>query len=181
MPLTRVAPTPRAASGGGGGGEPQADADRAPPRRRLRVAGALQNVTQSAHEVLGLAEAFDDLHEQLENNRIDNVDLKNRLREQIAQPLRRLGEDSMRQLEAQLQLTNDQISDPQAGAAALADAMRLSDGVLVQMQQILDRMLELESYNEVVALLRGIIEDQRTINERTKQQQADRLKDLLED
>jgi hypothetical protein len=42
-------------------------------------------------------------------------------------------------------------------------------------------MLELESYNEVVALLRGILDDQRTLNDRTKQQQADRLKELLEE
>jgi hypothetical protein len=161
--------------------EPPVEAEKALARRRLRVAGALQNVTQSAHEVLGLAEGFDDMHEQLENNRIDNVDLKSRLREQIAQPLRQLGEDSMSQLESQLQLASERINDPQAGAAALADSLRLADGVLVQMQQILDRMLELESYNEVVALLRGIIDDQRTIHDRTKQQQAERLNDLLEE
>ncbi len=157
------------------------DADRALTRRRLRVAGALQNAVQSSHEVLGLAEAFDDMYQQLENNRVDNVDLKRRLKEQIAQPLRQLTENSMSQLEAQLQTANDRLSDPQAGAAAVADSIRLSDGVLVEMQQILDRMLELESYNEVVGLLRGIIQDQQKLNERTKQQQSERIKDLLEE
>ena len=49
------------------------------------------------------------------------------------------------------------------------------------MQQILDRMLELESYNEVVGLLRGIIDDQQKLNERTKQQQTERIKDLFDD
>jgi hypothetical protein len=161
--------------------QPPAEADKALARRRLRVAGALQNVTQSAHEVFGVAGGFEDMHEQLKNNRIDNIDLKSRLQKQIAQPLRLLGSDSMRQLESQLQLTNERISDLQMGAAALADSLRLADGVLVRMQQILDRMLELESYNEVVALLRGIIDDQQTLNDRTKQQQADRLRDLLED
>ena len=57
----------------------------------------------------------------------------------------------------------------------------MADGVLVQMQQILDRMLELESYNEVVGLLRDIIDDQQKLNDRTKQQQTDRIKDLFED
>jgi hypothetical protein len=55
--------------------EPEADAEKALTRRRLRVAGSLQNVTQSAHEVLGLADSFDDIYQQLENNRIYNVDL----------------------------------------------------------------------------------------------------------
>ena len=61
-------------------------------RRRLRVAGSLQNVVQSADEVAGVAEAFDDLGDQLTNNRIDNPDLKSRLREQIAQPLHQIAE-----------------------------------------------------------------------------------------
>ncbi len=154
-------------------------AERAFTRRRLRVAGALQNVTQSAHEVLGLATGFDDIHNQLENNRVDNLELKSRVREQIAQPLRLLGEKSMPPLERQLQLVSDRIADPQTGTAALADATRLADAVLVEMQLILDRMLELESYNEVVALLRGIIEDQESIHERTKRQQAERLEELF--
>jgi hypothetical protein len=159
----------------------EADAERALGRRRLRVAGALQNVTQSTHEVLGLAEAFDHIYEQLVNNRIDNVDLKTRVREQIGTPLRQLGERSMRELEGQLEVANERIADADSGPAALADSLRLADRVLVEMQQILDRMLELESYNEVVGLLRGIIEDQGKLNERTKEQQTERIKDLFED
>jgi hypothetical protein len=49
------------------------------------------------------------------------------------------------------------------------------------MKQVLDRMLELETYNEVVALLRGIITDQDEINRRTKERQKDRLRTLLEE
>lgn len=160
---------------------PQAEVDKALARRRLRVAGSLQNVTQSAHEMLGIADAFDDIYQQLENNRIDNVDLKSRVREQIGHPLRQLSEQGMTQLETQLQRVNDRLSDPTEGSAALAGAMRQADAVLVQMQQILDRMLELESYNEVVGLLRGIIDDQQQLNDRTKRQQSDRIKDLFED
>jgi hypothetical protein len=160
---------------------PAATADRALARRRLRVAGALQNVTQSAHEVLGLSVAFEDIYGQIENNRIDNVDLKNRLREQIALPLRHLAEDSMSQLESQLELVSDRVANPATGATALADATQQADVVLVEMQQILDRMLELESYNEVVGLLRGIIDDQKQLNDRTKKQQTDKLRDLFDE
>ena len=58
---------------------PAAAARRMLSRRRLRVAGSLQNVIQSADEIKGVAEAFDDLGEELTNNRIDNPDLKSRL------------------------------------------------------------------------------------------------------
>ena len=121
------------------------------------------------------------MYEQLVNNRIDNVDLKTRLREQIGRPLRLLGERSMRQLEGQLEVANERIADTESGPAAIADSLRSADKVLVQMQQILDRMLELESYNEVVGLLRGIIEDQESLNERTKEQQSERIKELFKE
>jgi hypothetical protein len=49
------------------------------------------------------------------------------------------------------------------------------------MKQVLDRMLELETYNEVVGLLRGIISDQDEISRQTKEQQKERLRNLFED
>jgi hypothetical protein len=154
--------------------------ERSLSRRRLRVAGALQNIAQSTHEIVGLAESFEDMHDQLENNRVDNPDLKIRLREQIAVPLRRLGESRMPELESQLQLLQGTIAEGQTETPGLAGSIKLADQILVEIQQVLDRMLELESYNEVVALLRGIIHDQQDLNEKTKERQGEKLKGLLE-
>ena len=130
--------------------------------------------------MLGLAEAFEDMHDQIENNRVDNTDLKSRLKDQIAVPLRRLGENRMPELESQLQLLQAGIAEGQTETPGLAGSIKLADQILVEMQQVLDRMLELESYNEVVALLRGIIHDQQDLNEKTKQRQDEKLKGLLE-
>jgi hypothetical protein len=158
-----------------------ATAQRELARRRLRVAGSLQNIVQSAEEVIGVAEAFDDLHDQLTNNRIDNPDLKSRLREQIAEPLHQIGKQRMPKLAAQLKLVEEHIADQLAGPPELEKAVAMADEVLVEMRQVLDRMEELESYNEVVALLRGIISDQDEINRRTKERQKQRLQSLLEE
>jgi hypothetical protein len=155
-------------------------AERALARRRLRVAGSLQNVLQSADEVAGVAEGFDDLGEQLNNNRIDNQDLKTRLHEQIAQPLRRIAESRMPELATQLKLLEQHVADATAGATQLAKAETLADAILVEMRQVLDRMLELETYNEVVALLRDIITDQEDIGRRTKERQKERLRSLFD-
>ncbi len=161
--------------------KPNAAAEqRALARRRLRVAGSLQNVIQSADEVSGVAEAFDDLHDQLTNNRIDIPDLKSRLREQIAQPLHRIGGERMPQLAARLELVEEHLQD-EAAAPELARAIALADEVLVEMRQVLDRMLELETYNEVLDLLRGIITDQEEISRRTKERQKERLRSLFEE
>ena len=155
-------------------------AQRALARRRLRVAGSIQNVVQAADEVAGVAAGFDDLHDQLTNNRIDNPDLKSRLREQIALPLHRIGEQRMPELTAQLKLVEEHLQD-EAGPTELTKGIMLADAILVEMKQVLDRMRELESYNEVVALLRGIISDQDKINRQTKQRQTERLRNLFEE
>jgi hypothetical protein len=154
--------------------------DRALARRRLRVAGSLQNAMQMADEIAGIAEAFDDLGDELTNNRIDNPDLKSRLREQIAQPLHRIAEQRMPQFASQLKLVQEHIEDAATAAPELAKAIALADEILVEMRQVLDRMLELETYNEVVAQLRGIINDQDEINRRTKERQKDRLRGLFQ-
>jgi hypothetical protein len=150
-------------------------------RSRLRVSGSLQNVVQSTDEVIGVAEAFDDLGEELNNNRIENSDLKARLGEQIARPLHQIAQQRMPQLAAQLKLVEEHIEDPAATAPELKKSIALADQLLVEMRRVLDRMLELETYNEVVSLLRDIISDQDQINKRTKEQQKDRLRSLFQD
>jgi hypothetical protein len=165
------------------GGSPAAtavSAQRSLARRRLRLAGSLQNVVQSNDEVQGVAEAFDDLSEELTNNRIDNPDLKSRLGEQIAQPLHQIADKHMPELAAQLKLIETKLEDPTATSAELKVALKQADAILVSMRQVLDKMLELETYNEVVALLRGIITDQEEINRRTKERQRDKLKNLFD-
>ena len=48
-------------------------------------------------------------------------------------------------------------------------AQQQVDEILLAMRQVLDRMLELESFNEAVELLRTIIQTQRQLDEQTKQ------------
>jgi hypothetical protein len=157
------------------------DSERLLSRTRLRIAGSLQNVVQSTDEINGVAEAFDDLGEELTNNRIDNPDLKSRLGEQIARPLHQIAQQRMPQLIAQLKLVEEHIEAPAATAPNLKQAIAYADQILVEMRQILDRMLELENYNEVVALLRDIIADQERVNRQTKDRQKERLRSLFED
>ena len=47
------------------------------------------------------------------------------------------------------------------------------------MQLVLDRMLELETYNELIDLVRALISEQEALNEKTKKEQKKRALDLL--
>jgi hypothetical protein len=160
---------------------PSDTSDRALALRRLRVSGAEQNITQSADEVLNVAEGFENLHDQLVNNRIENRELMDRLKVDIANPLLTISRERMPALEAQLEALQEFLADGEQGAEQVETSIALADAVLAEMKHVLDRMLELETYNEVVALLREIISDQRELNERTKEQRQQSLRSLLED
>lgn len=156
-------------------------AERALARRRVRVARALQNVQRSGHETLAVATAFDDIYAEMVNNRIDTEDLKTRLVDSIAAPLKEIGGPLTQKLEQTLETLDAEANHAEAGPAARRAAVAQADAVLAAMKAVLDRMLELESYNEVMELLRGIINDQEQLNQQTDQQRKSKLKNLLED
>jgi hypothetical protein len=158
----------------------------APRRRRerdlARLGGARQSATQLAFETTGVAEGFDEILAELVNNRIDTEELNERLSQGIAEPLKGIGgemlpafEERLAALETLLGANSTETAQPLAAAKAEAEA------VVEAMKAVLDRMLELESYNELVELLRGIVGEHAELREQTLREQRERLQDLLED
>jgi hypothetical protein len=160
---------------------PSADFQREETLRRLRLAGSRQNVTQAADEVLNVAEGFTHLHNQLVNNRIDDSELKHRLKLEIADPLREISQEKMPPLELQLDFVMANLASYEEAAAGLDQAIGMTDEILADMQYVLERMRELETYNEVVALLRGIMSEQDRLNEQTKKLRKIDLRSLLKE
>lgn len=148
---------------------------------RMRVSGALQTVTQLSHETIGVAEAFDDIVVELVNNRVDTEELKQRLQQGIADPLREIGNALLPELEQHLQKLESEFSQNEGTKDSLQAAKTQAETVIEAMKRVLDRMLELESYNELVELLRGIVDQQEQLREMTKQQRREKLRSLLDD
>lgn len=145
----------------------------------LQADRALQASERNAHETRLLAEGFGDILEEMINNRVDTPELQNRLRGQIAQPLSRLSEVQFPELERRLRLVRES-GDLTAGAGRLGSARQQADLILTEMKLILDKMLELETFNEVVEMLRSVIQKQETVNKATGKQQKAKLRDLGE-
>ncbi len=96
-------------------------AKRAAEMRDLRVNRALDNTDRSASETLTVADSFDDIREEMVNNRIDTPAVETRLKDQIADPLRRISVEMFPQLKASLQQLRRELDDPQAGKAQPAE------------------------------------------------------------
>ncbi len=150
-------------------------------RDRLRADGSRQNVTQLAYETLGVAEGFDDIVAELANNRVDTEELKQRLGQGISEPLKNISGELMPDLEAMLQDMTTAFDEDLEIANSLQLAKVQGDVVVEAMKKVLDRMLELESYNELVEILRGIVAEQKKLREQTHQQRREKLRRILGD
>jgi hypothetical protein len=156
------------------------------PERRLalqmlRVQRTLTNCRKNAQETLGVAEAIDDIRMQLLNNRIDTEELKERLQSGIADPLKKIGGEMFPELERRLDTLQTGLEDAKIAPAARDNANKQADAVLLSMQHVLDRMIELQDYNEMVEMLRDIIKMQDQLRQQTEQRNKQKIRDLLKE
>ena len=145
------------------------------------VQRALQDSRQYAHETGGVANAFDEISLELTNNRIGIQELIDRLEDGIAAPLHRIADDMFPELERRLEILEGKLSDKELGPERRNLARQQADAILLQMHHVLEKMTELEDFNEALELLRAIIQLQEEIGERAEQRQKDRIRELLED
>ena len=145
--------------------------------RLLRVQRAIANGQRSAHETNSLALDFDDIREELVNNRLDTTEgIRTRLQDKIILPLQAISQTSFPELEKRLRDFEKKINDPRTGAVALESCKDQADRILREMDAVLKNMIELEDYNQVVENLRQIVELQARINDQTLQRQIEELK-----
>jgi hypothetical protein len=149
--------------------------------RRLRIEGALTNCRKSTPEVLGLADSFDDIRKELINNRIDTAELKERLQKGIADPLRRIAEAMIPELERRLDGLQAVLDDAAKSPALRARAQEQAEEILLAMRKVRDRMIEVEDFNEAVGLLREIIKTQEQLHQETQQRHKQKIRDLLKE
>jgi hypothetical protein len=76
---------------------------------------------------------------------------------------------------------NSGSQDGTAAAAPLAgQAVQTTEQVILQLTAILDKMLDLESYNEILDMVRELIDNQDNLIDETKKEQKRRVLDLFE-
>lgn len=148
---------------------------------QLRLQRALQNSRKSASETSGVASGFDDIRLELINNRVDSEELLLRLENGISVPLHRVAEEMFPAWERELAALNEAFLAGQVRNELLVNAVMQGDEVVLEMERILEQMLELETFNELLELLRTVINSQDELNEQTEQQRKQDLRDLLED
>jgi hypothetical protein len=115
------------------------------------------------------------------NNRVDTEELKERLQSGIADPLRKIAGEMLPELVRRLELLQTSLEQSKLEPELRDKAKAQADAVLLAMQKVLDRMIELEDYNQMVELLRDVIKTQEQLRIQTEQRQKQKIRDLLKE
>ena len=159
----RQNPPPTSTTDSTTGEPPDAESPAAPAVRCGEAA------SRAAGETGEIAAAFRLISRELEVNGVLTPELETRLAGQIAAPLERLAG-------AELPALARECRESQPTAALVPRV----DAVLAQLRAVLDTMLELESFNELVDRLRAVIRTQEEIRAETLEQQKKRGRKALE-
>lgn len=152
---------------------PEEAARREEALRRLRVQQAVNQSEKSRGETRDVARNLLNVVDQLENNRVDTDDRQERLRDQVANPLLALVAGEFPQLDNRLAALNDSVNAPSPldvkSATEVADnAIAQADDVLLKLDGVLQKMLDLETFNELIELVRALIDEQDELTDETK-------------
>lgn len=146
------------------------DADRAAVARRCGEAAA-----RAAGETTEIAGEFRGIHRELGNNGLATPEVESRLLGQIAAPLDAVTAED---LAAVIRLCRQPGTAADAGGGA--EVVPAVDAAVARLRAVLERMLELESINEVIERLRGVIRVQEQIRDDTLERQRRRSREALE-
>ena len=164
---------------------------------RLQVQSAALQASKTGDELAGVETVVRGIVEQLRNNRIDAPDRIERLTGGVADPLASVLADPLPTLRRRINDIERSLGSEPAGSADPAAGRKGDDGVadppatalksveacdrvIGDLREILERVVDLESFNEVLDLLRGVIDDQQDLIERSREESKRRVLDLFQ-
>lgn len=152
-------------------------------KQRIRRLGikAQQSVLQadkSQQELISLIARIDSLRLQLVNNRIDSYDRQQRLQTKVLEPLRGLMDKRYAEFRSLLATLMTKTRTG-SGQTELARSRVVLDDILVDLTEIKTNMLNMQSFNELIDLVRGLLDEQDVLLDETQAEQRKRILDFL--
>lgn len=147
---------------------------------RLRAQQNGLQATKTSDELRGIAESLDDLLVEMQNNRVDSVDRSERIGQGVRDPLRSIVTGDLAKLRVQIGEIETLATTSAAVSEKSAQAVQTAEDVLIQLTAVLEKMLDLESYNEILDMVRELIESQDSLIEETKKERTQRTRGLFE-
>jgi hypothetical protein len=149
----------------------------------LRSQQAESQMTKSEGELRGVEREITQINQELINNRIDSTDRRTRLEDKIRKPLIEVLDQSWTPMANDVRAIEKGFSKLSKSEASVADllpnAIGKANQIIVALTTILNDMVNIQDFNEVLDMVRGMIDDQGKVLEKTKQEQKKQLLDSL--
>lgn len=145
----------------------------------LRIQQAGLQASKTSEELRGIAASIDDILLEMVNNRVDSPDRSERIAAGVRDPLQSIVAGDLAKLRQQIDSLIPLVGEVVAGRDAASDTVQTAEAVLLALEAVLEKMLDLESYNEVLDLVRGLIDQQGELIEQTEEQRKKALQDLF--
>ncbi|MEY4565815.1 MAG: hypothetical protein RLY14_785 [Planctomycetota bacterium] len=149
-------------------------------RQTLFIQQASVQTDKSFDEVGGILAEITQIRDELVHNRIDSADRRERLEIRLQEPLKAVIEKSFPQLRQSVNSLSRLAADSADGPAKCQESAQLTASVINELSNVLKNMLDIESYNEIVDMVRAMLQRQEELLERTKSEQKRRVLDLFE-
>ena len=150
-------------------------------RRLARLKQSIQNGRQISEEVYGIAIGFEEIGEEIQNNRIfDASERIERLQSRISDPLIQIATVMFTEWDDLLAVVERKFESPDFSDSDVADSLAQADEIVIEMDRILTQMLDLEDFNELVEILRELIDHQERLIDDTRDEQNSQTLDLLQ-
>ncbi len=147
---------------------------------RLRAQQNGLQASKTSDELSGIAASLDDLLEEMQNNRVDSVDRRERIGSGVRDPLRAIVAGDLAKLIRQIGDAESNAAEPIAVAEKTGQAVQTAEDVLLQLTAVLEKMLDLESFNEILDMFRELIESQDGLLDETKKEQKRKTLELFD-
>lgn len=164
------------------------EAEENTPARRermqmLRSQQAESQMTKSEGELRGVEREIHQINQELINNRIDSIDRRTRLEDKIRKPLLEVLDQSWGPMASDIRSIEKSYSRSAKSevnvSELLPSSIIKSNQIIAALTTILNDMIDIQDFNEVIDMVRGMIDDQSKVLEKTKQEQKKQLLDLL--
>ncbi len=165
-----------------------AEAEENSPARRermqmLRSQQAESQMTKSEGELRGVEREISQINQELINNRIDSIDKRSRLEDKIRKPLLDVLDVAWAPMATDIRAIEKNFSKPTKSDASLSEllpsSIAKSNQIIASLTAILNDMIDIQDFNEVLDMVRGMIEDQSKVLEKTKQEQKKQILDMI--
>jgi hypothetical protein len=149
----------------------------------LRSQQAAAQMSKSEGELRGVEKEIHQINQELINNRIDSADRRTRLEDKIRKPLL-VVLDQMWQPMATDILSIEKsysrtVQPDNSLIELLPSSISKNNAIISALTAILNDMINIQDFNEVVDMVRGMLDDQNKVLDKTKQEQKKQLLDLL--